>query len=76
MLLQMYASNELIYFLHFWRRWLGFGIAGISKENLLDEIENKMQTLVENAKPADFNSTANDNKWDNKNDGDEDDNDD
>ena len=48
-----------------WRQWLGLGIAGISKKTLLDEIEKKIKTVVENAKPANFNSTANDNHEDN-----------
>lgn len=78
MTLQMYVSNALIYFylLHFFRQWLGLFIAGIDKDMLLDEIENKMHNLVENAKPANFNSTANDNNGDNKNDSDGDDKDD
>ena len=62
--LQMHVSNELIYFVHFWRQWLYLGIAGISKETLLDEMEKKMKKVVENAKPANFNSTANENNTD------------
>ena len=59
--LQMYVSNELIYFLNFWREWLGLGIEGINKETLLDEMEKKIKKVMENAKPANFNSTANEN---------------
>ena len=66
----MYVSNGLIYFLLFWREKLGLSIAGISKETLLDEIENKVNKEVEKAKLANFNWTANDYNEDNKNEGD------
>ena len=52
----MYVSNELIYFLNFWRQWLGLGIAGINKETLLDEMGKKIKKVVENAKPANENN--------------------
>ena len=70
MFLQMYVSNELIHFFLFWRKWLGLKIAGISQKTLLDEIEYKVKKVVENAKPAYFDWTANDNNEDNKNEGD------
>ena len=50
-------------------------IASINKETLLDEIEKRRKNVAENAKPVNFNSTANDdhedNHEDNETDGDD-----